>query len=421
LSDVPEGDGGPRFFPALRHRLFAGHVAGSTACFTALWVQRTAIGWLAWELTGSGAWLGMISFAYLIPLVIVEPIGGAVADRFDNLAMIAACQVVLATAALGLMALAGLGMLTIGMLLAVAAVQGVTEAFSQTAQLAAVPALVPRRDLTAAVATSSISFNLARFIGPALAGGLIAGLGAAAAFAAAALGFASFLAALVVIHPGVARVTRPRPGRFLGALADGIRYTATHAGIGPLMLMVVAIGASGRPVVELFPGFAQKVFQSGAMGLAALTSSIGIGAVLAGLRWSGAPASASLPRAMQLSTAGIAGAIWLFLVAPDLWLALPCLLVLGYCIASTGICVQTMINLAVGDAMRGRVLSLFGVCFRGSPALGALIMGALSDRFGLRWSVLGGSLALVLCWLWFRTRVAQLADLLEDLPGPGRS
>jgi MFS family permease len=89
-----------RFFPALRNRRFAAYVTGSTACFVALWVQRTTVGWLAWQLTGSGTWLGFISFAYLIPLVIMGPVGGAVSDRFDNLGIIAACQAVLGLAAL---------------------------------------------------------------------------------------------------------------------------------------------------------------------------------------------------------------------------------------------------------------------------------------------------------------------------------
>lgn len=400
------------FFPALRNRRFAAYVTGSAACFVALWLQRTTVGWLAWELTGSGTWLGLISFAYLIPLVVVGPLGGAVADRFDNLRIIAACQAVLGLAALFLTALSGLSGLTIWTLLVAATVQGMTEAFSQTAQLAVVPALVERKELSAAVATSSVSFNLARFIGPALAGGLIAGVGPTAAFAAAALGFALFLAALLTIHSRIPKMTREVDAGFLQSLADGIRHTAGHAVIGPLMLLVIAIGATGRPVVELFPGFAQEVFHTDAMGLAALTSSIGIGAVLAGLKWSGLARDRDLPRAVSRATLGMVASIWIFLLAPSLPLAAPCLVCLGYCIASTGICVQTMINLAVSDAMRGRVLSLFGVCFRGSPALGALAMGTLSDSFGLRLPVLAGSLMLVLTALWFRRGEARLSAIL---------
>jgi MFS family permease len=402
-----------QFFPALRNRLFAAYITGSTACFIAFWIMRTTVGWMTWQLTGSGTWLGFVSFAYLIPMVIMGPVGGAVADRFDNLRMIAACQAVLIIAALTLTALAGLSGLTIWMLLIAATVQGTTEAFSQTAQLAVVPALVERKDLTAAVATSSVSFNIARFLGPAIAGGLIAGIGPTAAFAAAALGFGSFLVALLLIHPRVARVTRKASAGFLRSLADGIHHTVTHAGIGPLMLLVIAIGTTGRPVVELFPGFAQRVFHSDAMGLAALTSSIGIGAVIAGLKWSGLGRDRDLARAVSQATLGLAASIWAFLLAPNLYLATPCLVALGYCVASAGICVQTMINIAVGDDMRGRVLSLFGVCFRGSPALGALSMGALSDRFGLRLPVLGGTLLLLLCWLWFRGRAPGLKALVD--------
>ncbi|WP_417720792.1 MFS transporter [Salipiger sp.] len=412
MTATPEPRG-RKVFPALANRVFAAYAAGSFAAFTAIWVQRTVMGWLTWELTGSGSWLGVIAFAYLIPLVVVGPFGGALADRIDNMRVITGCLGVMAVAAVLLTALSAFGALTIWLLVAISAVQGVTEAFSQPAQLSLVPSLVPRRDLASAVATTSVSFNTARFIGPAVGGGLIAATGPATAFAVAACGFVLFLAVLLILHGRVETATRERSGHFLGALAEGVRYTVGHPGVGPLMLLVIAVGGLGRPVVELFPGFAEQVFRSDARGLAVLTSSVGIGAVLAGLRWSGANTGVDLARAMLRTSVGAVIALWAFLMAPSLAVAAPILVCLGFCTASTGITVQTMINLAVEDGFRGRVLSLFGVCFRGSPAIGALAMGGLADHFGLKLPVLGGGALLLHCWLALRHRVAGLSGALR--------
>jgi predicted MFS family arabinose efflux permease len=307
------------------------------------------------------------------------------------------------------------GLITIELLLVLTAALGVIAGFNQPARLALIPSLVRREDLAAAVAINSIIFNSARFIGPAVAGFMIIAGGISAAFAANAVSFVFFLVALSRIHldsrPASVRAER---GSLLGDVAAGIRYAAHHPGIAPLLLLLTVICLCVRPVVELLPGFAAAVFASGADGLAVLTSTIGAGAVLGGLwlaRRSSDPAgltTIALGNTLVLSLALLA-----FVASDRWWIALPALAVLGACMVISGVGTQTLLQLSVAGSMRGRVLSLYGIIFRGGPAVGALIMGVASEHAGLRLPLAVGALLAVLAWLCTWSARGRITGALE--------
>ncbi len=173
--------------------------------------------------------------------------------------------------------------MNIGLLVALTAFQGFVVAFNQPARLALVPSLVPEKDLGAAVAINSVIFNTARFVGPMFAGVAIVWSGVAATFAANALSYVVFLFALTRIRVAPTVAETAEHGSFAADLREGIRYTATHPGIAPLLLLLIALGIGGRPLNELLPGFAADVFRSGAGGLSILASAIGGGAILGGV------------------------------------------------------------------------------------------------------------------------------------------
>jgi MFS family permease len=135
-----------------------------------MWMQRIAIGWLTWQLTGSGLWLGIVAFADFFPVVLIGPIAGAAADRGDRLRVVKTSQTISLVQATVLFLLTASGHMTIGLLVALTAFQGMVVAFNQPARLALVPSLIPPSDLATAVAINSVVFNLARFIGPACGG-----------------------------------------------------------------------------------------------------------------------------------------------------------------------------------------------------------------------------------------------------------
>ncbi len=385
-----------------QHQNYRVYAIGNSISLVGLWMQRIATGWLAWEMTGSGAWLGAIVFADLFPTVIFGPIGGAVADRWSRLRILTIGQYLAMAQALILCALLLSDTLTIWMLLWLSIFLGIVAAFNQPARISLYPSLVPRKDLATAVATNSVIFNLARFIGPAVAGITIVTFGVAAAYAANALTYAVFIIALSQLRFAPRKASEKKRGRFLDELMDGFRYTLSHKGIATILILLIATGVGARPIIELLPGFAARHFNSGADGLAILTSSIGIGAVIGGIWISGRSNSTPLPSVALAASVLLAISSAVFSFTTSYWFAIPLLLAVGALMAVSGIATQTYIQLAVDGDMRGRVVSIYGLIFRGAPALGALGMGFASDYVGLTWPVLFGASIIILTSTWVR-------------------
>ena len=146
------------------------YTTGSSVSLVGMWMQRVAVGWLAWQLTGSAAWLGILAFAELCPTVVIAPLAGALADRLDRLKALRLGQSLMFLQSLSLFSLTVSDLITIWWLLALTLFHGIVVAFNQPNRLALVPSLVARDDLPAAVALNSVIFNTARFVGPAAAG-----------------------------------------------------------------------------------------------------------------------------------------------------------------------------------------------------------------------------------------------------------
>ncbi len=400
---------------SIRNANFGIYSLGSAFSLTGMWMERIAVGWLTWQLTESGFWLGVVAFADFFPVVLIAPFAGAAADRWDKLTVVKLSQWMLLAQAAVLFGLTASGHITVGLIVALSAVHGIVVAFNQPARLALVPSLVPLPDLGAAVAINSITFNLARFIGPIFAGLAIVWSGVAAAFAANTLSYLVFLVALarIRIAPAESGPATAAPRSFFADITDGIRYTATHPGIGPLFVLLIAIGIGGRPLTELLPGFADEVFRAGAAGLSILASSVGAGAILAGLWLSHRANSSNLMGVTLVTTLGQALSAIAIIATDRLWLAVPAVVAYGFCMAAAGIASQTLVQLASDRSMRGRVMGLYGLIFRGGPAVGALGAGIISVYLGLRWPVILAALLLVAAWLWAYLSRERIAAALR--------
>lgn len=394
---MPAATGTRAILRTLRHRDYALYTLGNSVSLIGMWMQRVSVGWLAWDLTHSGTWLGAVAFADLFPSVFIGLIGGVAADRFDRVRIIMLCQAIamLLAAFMGAMALAG--HVTVGSLFALVFLGGVVLGFNQPSRLALVSSLVPREDLTTAVAINSIVFNLARFVGPALAGLVIVASDVGWAFLANAISYLALLVALMAIrhrNPGAGRdLSAVRPARS-GLVADigaGLAYAARHPGIGPLLALHLVGSIMVRPVLELLPGFADHVFKGGADTLATLTSTVGVGAVIGGWLLARRSGTAGLVKLVLLSTAGVSLGVLAFVATDLLWVGIVAAGALGGVMVASGVGLQTVVQLAVEPAMRGRVLSLHGLIFRGGPAIGALMMGTAGDFVGLRWPLAAGA------------------------------
>jgi MFS family permease len=401
-----------RIAAALGQSNYRAFTAGNAVSLIGTWLQRVAVGWLAWELTKSGTWLGLVAFADLFPTVLLSPLAGALADRFDRLRIVVVTQILSMLQAVALAALVYADAMTVERLLALTVALGIANAINQPARLALIPSLVEREHLPSAVAINSIVFNSARFLGPAAAGFAIAHGGIAFAFLANALSYIAFLAALVFVRLMPADLA-PTRRTILGDTMDGYAYAVGHAGIGPMLLLLAATSLGSRAFVELLPGFADAVFGRGAQGLAWLTAATGLGAMAGGVWMAQRARIDGLTRLIVANVLVMSAALLGFVATRHFGIALACLFVAGFSLVVNGIGAQTLVQHAAAPNMRGRVMATFGMIFRGGPALGALLMGTLSSQVGLPFAVGCGAVFCAAVWIWARRHRDRMAAALE--------
>ena len=410
LRLIPQTLGQPNYGP---------YVAGNSLSLIGSWMQRVAVGWLAWELSHSGAVLGLVAFADLAPTLMIGPFGGVLADRLDRRRLLLIGQSTNMVLSFLLAALTASGHMTVPLLVLIIGINGAVIGINQPARLALISSLVSREHLPTAVAINSLVFNLARFIGPAIAGLVILYFDIALVFFLNALSFVSFIFALSRLDlPETRQQTEGRstPPMFQ-AIAEGLRYVVRHPGIGPLLALHATIAVTARPYVELLPGFAGAVFDQGAGGLAVLSSAVGLGAIAAALFLAQRGPRKGLAETAMLAALLIVFSALGLALSPAFWVAVIAVTSGGFGMVVAGVGTQTLMQTSVDEAVRGRVLSLFGLVFRSGPAIGAVLMGLASEAVGLRWPLAAGAVigAAGFAYVWQRRR--QISSALT--PGIG--
>jgi len=393
--------------------------AGNAFSLIGTWMQRIGVGWLAWQLTGSGAWIGLLAFCDLFPSVVLGFLGGAAADRLNRMRLMQISNICALIQAMLLAVFAYLNFLTIEMLLFMVFIQGVIAGFNQPVRLALISSLVPRSHLSTAVAINSVIFNLARFLGPAIAGVTILHMSIGLVFAINALSYLAMLASLAYIEKKIILIA---PQISVEAthvswpihMWEGLKYVAHHPGIGPLLSLYALTAICVRPFVELLPALAAGVFLRGAEGLATLSSAIGIGAMAGGLWLAQRGESRGLTILTLIAGTIMAMATLGLTLVSNFYIAIGLTTIAGAFLVTSGAGTQTIVQMAVDDSMRGRVMSMFGVIFRGGSALGALIIGAISEATGLRIPLAVGAVLAIIANCWVIYRRHAMINALEN-------
>jgi MFS family permease len=405
--------------PILRiwaHRNYAFLMGGMAPSLLASWMQRVGVGWLAWELTHSPGWLGAIAAADFAPMLVLAPLAGAVADRGHPLRQMQVAQGLILAQALALAALTFAGRMTIELLFALALLLGCLQPFSVGARHAVVPSTVPREHFATAIALDSAIFQTSRFIGPAIAGILIPTVGVGGTFAAYAVGIAVFLGALFCLDLPPPQRKAHQQAHILQDVKEGLAYVRGHPGIWPVFLLLSVVSVLIRPLQDMLPGFAGGVFQAGATGLAWLTASLGVGATISATWIATRGHVAGLARVFVVGCLGVGLATLGFVATTELWVALIFGVLSGFTLNAMSTSTQALVQSAVADHMRGRVMSLYTVTFRGTPAIGAVGLGLLAERFGLRLTFAAAGVACLAAWAIAAPRHRTLAAALETDP-----
>ncbi len=395
------------------NRNYMRYTVGNFVSQTGEWAQRLAVGWLAWEFTHSPLWLGLILFADLAPTILMSPFGGALLDRMDRLSLLRWSVWASLVQPVFLAVLYFTGLLEIWSLLGATFYLGLVHAVSQAARFAVLPLLVEEKDVARATPFSSISFNLARFTGPMMFGLIVLVAPAGYAFLLNVILYVAFIVLLRGLAPREEALASRRGTGLFAAVKEGFGYALTHPGIGPLLIVLLASSLGTRAFMDLLPGFAGQVFQRGPEALSMMTSVTALGALTGamylGLRSSIAGLATIAMAASMLTGVGLI----LFTAMPSFHWGLVILYFIGAGLSTSAVGVLSLVQVAVRGEMRGRVVAIYGLIFRGGPAIGGLVMGWIAELTGLRWPVAGGGLVCVLAWFWVLRRLGSVRAALE--------
>jgi MFS family permease len=378
---------------------FATYQLGNVVMTTGFWMQRIAVGWVTWQLTESEAWLGLVASAELFPSILTAIWGGALADRHPAPRIMYWGQIASAAIALALALMFFAGALTPWVLVALMVGLGAVSGLLLPARLAMARYLAPPDLLPSALAVNSTGFNLSRFVGPALAAGLLVLGSAGLVFAVAAAGFLALAVALHQIRD-VPPQQAPHP-----ATRDGIWKITRDLRGTPLILGILVLqfaqGILIRPASELFPAYAEVAFDAGAVGLGLLNAALGVGAILGALGFSKSRGTAQALRQIVLTGAVFALSLLAFSVTGLFWLALCILLVHGASMAASNIAALAYVQLEAPQDRLGRILALYTIIFRVGPAAGAFVFGLTAEvtslvLAGVSFGLLGLAATLVL-------------------------
>ena len=377
-------------FAALGTRNFRLYFAGQTVSLIGTWMQAVAQSWLVLQITGSGTLLGLVAAAQFLPVLLLGPYGGLVADRSDKRRLLLCTQTFLGVLALVLGLLTVTHLVRLWMIFVLALALGAVNSVDQPGRQTFVPELVGRDLVQNAVSLNSVLTNASRAVGPAVAGLLIAITGVGVCFLINAATFVAVLVALACIRP---REMYPAPpaGREKGQLRQGLRYVAATTGLLVPLLMMALVGTLAYEFQVTLPLLARVSLHGGASTYGFMTAFMGVGAVIGGLLVAVIGRTGLLP--FTVAAAGFGVAVLLAAVVPGLYWELAALAVAGFfstVFMATG---NTTLQLTVDPRFRGRVMALWSVTFSGSTPVGAPIAGAVADHLGPRYGLGLGTVA----------------------------
>ena len=407
----------PASVRALQHANFRLYFAGQGVSILGSWIQQVALAWLIYRLTGSAALLGVTTFAALLPQLLVGPFAGAWVDRRDKRRLLIGVQALLAAQALLLAALTALGWIGPTLIVAMSLLLGVLNAFDTPLRQALIGSFVGSRDdLPNALALNAMLFNAGRFVGPPLAGVLLALTGEAWCFALNGLSFLALLVGLLLI-----RVEAPsRAKGSMGAVfREGLAYVWGNQAVRLLIVSLAMVNITASSYAVLLPVFAKDVFGGDAQTLGWLWGAAGCGAFLSTLFLATRQALPGLGRVVQVGSVLSAAALLAFAASAAVPPALVAMAALGFGISVGNVGINMLLQSLAPEHLRGRVVAFFTSTRFGFDAIGGLLAGLLAARIGapLTLALEGGVLLLFCIWLLAQRRVLRQqvrADLQEQ-------
>lgn len=369
-------------------------------------MQSLAQSWLVYRLTKSTLWMGTLGFSSQVPVLLLGPLAGIVADRLSRRSIVIATQVSFLIQSAILAALTLTNTISLKTLIALAMLFGIINAFDIPARQSLFVHMVGKDDLQNAIALNSMTFNAARIIGPSIAGFLVAAVGEGLCFAFNSATFVAVIVSLVIMRP--VEPERERDDSALRRLRGGFLYAWNSRAVRMMLFVTALANLASTPISVLAPVFADAIFERGATGLGFLTGAMGLGAMIGTYVLARNAATANPVHVVLTST--LLGGISLAVFAASPWfhLSLAAIAAFGFSLFRQLAATNSLIQSLIDDAYRGRVMSLYSMTVVGMLPLGNLAAGTLAHAVGVRLTVAAGAvLSVAAAFIWYRESEAK--------------
>jgi MFS family permease len=412
----PEKSVPPRDFShawrALRHRNFRLFFGGQSISVIGTWMTRVATSWLVYRLTGSALLLGTVGFAGQIPTFLLAPFAGVIVDRIDRRKVLVWTQALAMLQSLALAWLTLSNRITIAEVLALSAFQGVINAFDMPArQSFMVQMIEDRGDLSNAIAINSSMVNMARLVGPSLAGLLIALKNEGWCFLVDGISYIAVIISLLMMRVPRGEGVRARTS-MVSQLKEGWTYVAGFVPIRSILLLFALLSLMGWPFMVLMPIFAAKILHGGPHTLGFLMGAVGVGSLASALSLVMRRSVRGLTRVIPIAAVIFGIGLIFFGFSHFLWLSMLMMLVTGFGMMQGLTGSNTIIQTLVHENMRGRVMSYYTMAFVGMSPFGSLLAGAMAHAIGAPRTVIVSGVACILGGIWF---TSQLPAIRKDM------
>ncbi|HUO28198.1 MAG TPA: MFS transporter [Bryobacteraceae bacterium] len=398
-----------RVFKAFHYRDFRLQWCGACTSSIGTWMQIVAQSWLVLSISGSAFMLGLDGFLAQAPVVLFSLIGGVIADRIDRRRVLVGSQYVQMASALILTVLIAFKVIKVWHILSLSFLVGCAQAFGGPAYQALIPMLVEREDLPNAIALNSIQFNLARVIGPVLGGLALTGLGAAWCFGLNALSFVAVIITLTMLS--VKYVPLNTGESILTGVKQGIGFIQKQGAMVGLIALAFLMTAMAIPMITFLPVFAKDVFHRGPTAFTILLSCSGAGSVAGALIVAAMGNVKNKGRVALVTLLILGGGIAGFSLSKLMVLSCLLLFISGAAMMGVFSMISSLVQLITANEMRGRVMSVYNVAFRGGMPLGSIVTGWLVPKYTAPRVLAVNGLLLVLVGCYFLIAQRRVAAL----------
>ena len=400
---------------ALRHRNFRLFFAGQSISLIGTWMTRIATAWLVYRLTKSAWLLGTVSFAGQIPTFLVAPFAGVWVDRLDRRQVLVWTQVLSMVQSLALAVLTFSGRINIAWILALSVMQGFINAFDMPGRQAFMVQMVGNRDdLGNAIAINSSMVNMARLVGPSLAGMVIAASNEAWCFLIDGISYLAVIASLLAMQIHAPAIRRKAASTFT-ELKEGWSYVSGFVPIRTILLLFAVVSLMGMPFVVLMPIFAAKVLHGGPHTLGFLMGAMGVGALISALSLAARKNVRGLIRMIPLAAAVFGLGLIGFGLSRTFWLSMVTVLIAGMGMMQGMAASNTIIQTLVSEDKRGRVMSYYTMAFVGMAPFGSLLAGSMASAVGAPLTVMVNGSVVLLGAGWFFTQLPALRRTVRPI------